>query len=258
MSGVFQFLSPLVHPLGFAWLLLLVAAVIFGRRRNWRGAGGCTLAAAVLWFITQPAIGLNLFGRLERPWLDHTVAQAPAADAVIVLGGGWRLSGGDFSQLDLTPSADRLIVGIELNRSGRAPALVVGGDSVRRPEGFRVESQNIRSWLERWGIAPAEFFTLGPVANTRDEARRTRELVDQKGWKRVLLVTSALHMRRALAVFRKAGVPAEPVACDFQIERETGKSGGWCVFPNQESLTLVGLWWHEQLGWYAYRLFGYI
>lgn len=57
-----------------------------------------------------------------------------------------------------------------------------------------------------------EVVTLGGVLNTREEAERSRELVERRGWKWVLLVTSAFHMGRAEATFRRAGVPVHPRA----------------------------------------------
>lgn len=69
---------------------------------------------------------------LERPWLESTIDRAPNADAVVVLGGGWRSSRSDFASLDLTGCGDRLIAGFELCRRGKAKALVVGGDAPNR------------------------------------------------------------------------------------------------------------------------------
>jgi hypothetical protein len=65
-------------------------------------------------------------------------------------------------------------------------------------------------------------------------------------------------MRRSLAVFEKAGVPVHPVACDFQVLRGEHMASTWQAFPDDGGLTTFGRWWHEQLGWIAYRLFGYV
>lgn len=258
MTGLLKLLSPLVHPVGFGWFLLLVATGICLRRRQRLGAATCAAAAALIWILCQPWLTTPLIGHLERPWLNATLDQAPDADAVIVLGGGWRASRPDFVSLDLTGCADRLIAGFELCRRGKVRALVVGGDPPQPPPGMAPSSERIRAWFHEWKLSPAEFHTLGPVRTTRDEAQRARELVERQGWKRVLLVTSALHMRRSVAVFEKAGVPVHPVACDFQVLRFHESSADWKAFPDEESLMTFGLWWHEVLGWVAYRLLGHL
>lgn len=253
MSGILKAISPLFHLVGLAWLGLLLTALICLRRRRWLGSFASLGVAAVMWVVAQPPIVLPLLAELERPWLKFTVGDAPKADAVVVLGGGWRESTQEFSGLDLTPAADRLMTGIELCRLGRGAELVLGGDPAIPTGESGPDSGRVRHWIEHWGLSGVPMHTLGPVLNTYDEAKGAKELVERKGWKQVLLVTSAFHMRRALAVFAKAGVPVHPVACDFQAERLPSTRLEWRLFPEEESFVTLGLWWHEQLGWLMYR-----
>lgn len=257
MSGFLKFISPLVHPVGFAWLLLVLATVACLRYRRWLGAAAAGLACLAVWLVAQPRVAVPLLGALERPWLEHTLAQAPSsADAVIVLGGGWRHSYSDFLSLDLTPAADRWIAGVELCRRGVSTNLVVGGDPVQPPLGALPDSERLREWLRLWGFRDLQLHTLGPVRTTRDEAINAKDLIDRRGWTRVVLVTSALHMRRAVATFERVGLTVEPVACDFQVERWSDQPPRWRPFPDEDAFATFGLWWHEQLGWLAYRFFG--
>lgn len=258
MSGFLKFIAPLVHPIGFAWLMLLVGTAVCLRRRRRLGSIVCGTAALMTWIVSQPWLTTPLVGSLERPWLDHTLAHATDADAVVVLGGGWRASQPDFASLDLTQCGDRLMAGFELCRQGKARALVVGGDPTEPPPGMNPSSQQVGWWFREWKLSPAEFHSLGPVRTTRDEARRTRELADRLGWKKILLVTSALHMRRSVDAFEKAGLTVIPVACDFQVLRFKESTAGWKAFPDDESILTFSLWWHEQLGWLAYRLLGHL
>lgn len=259
MSAFIKFITPLLHPVGFAWFLLLVSTVVCWRRRRRLGTAVCGGAALLIWLAVQPAVTGPLLAAAERPWRDHTVDQAPEADAVLILGGGWRPSRYDYRGLDLTECGDRLIAGIELCRRGRARVLVLGGDAPWTPVGESADSERVRGWAADWGLGATEIVSLGAVLNTRDEAERARELVERRGWKRVLLVTSAFHLGRAMATFRQAGVPVEPVACDFRwIRLGDGKEvgWGWRAFPDEESVFSLTLWWHEQLGWLSYRLSG--
>ncbi len=258
MSGVLKSLSPLVHPLGLAWVALLIAFVVCVIRGRRLGAMISALAAALLWLVAQPPVVALLFARLERPWVENTIASAPRASAVVVLGGGWRTSDHDLAGIDFTPAADRWFTGVELCRLGRADVLVVGGDSTSPPEERPPASRALGRWLDLWQVTGAELRTLGPVASTRDEAVRAGELVRRMEWDRVLLVTSAFHMRRAMATFQRAGVPVHPVACDFQVIRGNRKPSSWRPYPDEEAFLLFNLWWHEMAGWLAYRAMGYL
>ncbi len=257
MTGFLKLISPLVHPLGFGWLLLLVGSLVCVRHGHRRGAITCGTAFVLLWVVCQPWLTESLIGRLERPWVSATIDQAPHAEAIVVLGGGWRPSDRDFASLDLTCCGDRLLAGFELCRLRKANALVVGGDAPEPPEGMRPSSDRIREWFRDWQLGPMDVHTLGPVRTTRDEAIRTRDLMNRQGWTHVILVTSALHMRRAVDTFEKVGVKVHPVACDFQVLRFRNPRTGWKAFPDEEGLALFGVWWHEQLGWLAYRLLGH-
>lgn len=142
---------------------------------------------------------------LRAPLAALTLAQPPTrADAIVVLGGGVQCGGRALA----SSSQARLLRGLELWRAGYAPRLTVSEQSdLLGPAGC------VRlSVLERAHIAalyPAggpEVLTLRRVTTTRDEAARVRDLARARGWRRVLLVTSPSHSRRAAALFQAQGV----------------------------------------------------
>ena len=256
MSDILKDLSLLLHPVGIGWLALIASAILCLRRRRALGTFVCSLAALALWILAQPPLVLPVYGTLEEPWIHSTVEQAPNADAIIVLGGGWRTSVHDFRRVDFMESMDRFFTGCELGRLGKAPVLVLGGDPVTHGTNQPPDSEGLHRWLQDWGLASLEVVSLGPVKTTRDEALAAGELVRKRGWKKVLLVTSAFHMRRALATFTKEAVPVHPVACDFKFLRGDETTQKWHWAPSEEDLFQLGLWWHEQVGWFVYRLLG--
>ncbi|MCC6231982.1 MAG: YdcF family protein [Verrucomicrobiales bacterium] len=260
MFDLLRILSPVLHPVGFVWTVTVVLAVIAWRRGHSRIAQLAALAITITWVLAQPFTVHLLFAPLERPWVHHTVDQVPTVDAIVVLGGGWRPSASDFVGLDLTPAGDRWITGLELVRRGVARHLVVGGDdSPRDPaQPSTPDSDRLRTWLELWNPGRATLHTLGPVPNTRAEAVRTRELAQRMGWKHLALVTSALHLSRAVDAFEAQGLTVHPVACDFQILTSPTPTRSFRVLPDEESLALFTLGWHEWLGHTAYRAFGFL
>lgn len=248
-------MASLVHPLGLLWLLLLAAALLLTARRRWAAAFVALAFALLVWFGGQPPVAVWMIAPLERPYAGTTLDAAPPADAIVVLGGSHRVSPADFQGLDLTCCADRLITGVELARQGRARLLLLGGDGASGP-GAAAESARLGAWWHKWGLTNFTVETLGPVRNTRDEAVATATLARERGWTNVLLVTSALHLRRAVAAFRAVQVPVTPVACDFQVWRGpagTPLSPRWTVVPQGEAWDTLAAALHERVGWRVYR-----
>jgi uncharacterized SAM-binding protein YcdF (DUF218 family) len=154
------------------------------------------LALGALFCLVFPRVGYSVI-------LD----EAPeAADLVLVMGG-------DFY-------GPRLIKGAELAILGYAPAVLISGPPYQgRPEGeFAID------FAERLGYPRSLFRAFGHNArSTIDEAVAIRHELDRRGVKRVLMVTSAYHSRRASLVLRLfcPGVRFTSVpAGDFQYHPE--------------------------------------
>jgi uncharacterized SAM-binding protein YcdF (DUF218 family) len=83
-------------------------------------------------------------------------------------------------------------------------------------------------------------------------------LAQQRSWKRVALVTSANHMTRALAVFRRAGVDAAPAPCNFLTTLSTAPSPARLQVPSWQGFEKVSIWLHEVVGASIYRRRGWM
>ena len=93
---------------------------------------------------------------------------------------------------------------------------------------------------------------VGPVSDTHDEATAVARLVGERGWKRLILVTSPWHMKRARAVFEKSGVH---VLCSPCIE------GGYDMSDLSAPggrLQAFRDWLHETVGIAVYKLRGWL
>lgn len=94
--------------------------------------------------------------------------------------------------------------------------------------------------------------TVGPVANTHDEAVAVAELARARGWKRVILVTHPWHMRRARALFLKCGLDVICSPCvegSYDIRDLSAPGGRIKAFRD---------WLHETVGFEIYRLRGWL
>lgn len=173
---------------------------------------------------------------------------ARGADAVMVLG-SWVQSDGA-----LTPaSMARLMRGIELVRQKRAPVLVVS--EIAPPAGSYVQAaRKLASGLNiPFNVQPL----TGRIVNTRDEAALFVALARRKGWKRVFLVTSPTHTRRATLMFRRAVqesrqnlqvLPIQAMELDADLARLTAPGERINVFK-MALREWAGLWIYQRRGW---------
>ena len=174
-----------------------------------------------------------LHGRLAaRPQIGR-------AEAIVVLGAGVSTTG-TLSDSSLR----RALEGIELQRRALAPELVMLG-----PSTWPLGEAQIRGTLARSLGVPQERIRLVMGGRTtREEAQRTREELGP-GVSRILLVTGSIHMKRARALFERAGFTVLPAP----VEDTSG--GG----DSPEARLALGMRMGEELLAQLYhRLAGYV
>ena len=194
-------------PLGFS-LILLVVGLVF----RWRWP--VVTAALLLWVFSLGLVSQSLWRWLETPWQRRSALEAPQADAIVVLSGGRHPAPG-AARVSEWEDPDRFLAGLDLFRAGKAPRLLfTGGASPFRP-GQPPEGQRYLQEARQLGIPAAAMASTPPVLNTADEAVAIRRLLPARQ-SRVLLVTSAFHMRRAQRLFERQGLQVLPFPVDFQ------------------------------------------
>lgn len=204
---VIAFLSPL----GSSLILFLLALVLIiaGLRRI--SFGIALVGLLWLWVWSLPATSLAFRAALEGRYPSVEMADLQACDAAVVLGGAVTPAGGRFHHPDLRKAADRLFAAARVYHAGKAPLLILsgGGSPVS-------EAEAMRTVLREFGVPDAAMLLEGRSRDTRENARFSAELLRARGIDRVLLVTSALHMRRALRHFAYEGIEALPVSTDHE------------------------------------------
>jgi uncharacterized SAM-binding protein YcdF (DUF218 family) len=254
-----QCFAPLLEPLGAIWLLMVLSVVVLLFRRERRTALWLMLPTVLLFLTDSTPMADMLVGAAERRYATGNIAALAPTDAAIALGGNERASAYDVYGFAIGQSEERILAVSELVRLGKAKTLVLGGSAEGIPGRPGVPTMAlVRNWLVSSGLATTRVTHLGICANTHDEALQFRKLKEAEGWQKALLVTSALHMRRAEAVFRKQGIDVTPVACDFQVYGVSGASGFNSPFPSQHRLALLSLYLHEQIGWWVYKWRGWV
>jgi uncharacterized SAM-binding protein YcdF (DUF218 family) len=242
-----------------ALILILLVIAWIARRRFTRIFPG-TLAATLLLFylLACPKASEWLVSTLEDQYRDNGIANAPAAPAIVVLGGALNMPSGSHSLAEITSSSDRLLEALRLYRVGKAPLIVAssGDNPLLSKAGNMHNAEAMRSILEEWGAPSSAILVEDASINTRENALFTRSLLEQRGIGRVLLVTSAIHMPRAASAFRKVGFDVFPVPGDFLTGWEEQRAlFNW--FPSSTAMANSRDAIHEWLGLWVYRLRGW-
>jgi uncharacterized SAM-binding protein YcdF (DUF218 family) len=249
----------LMEPVGLLWLVLLIFCVVLFRGRQ-RGPG---LVAGGMAAIVTLCGGTDFPGwllrGLEKPWVGLKIDSLPVCDAVVVLGGGGEPSRYEMHGLHFTKAGDRMLMGLELMRIGKAATLCLGGGGAELDGRVVAEAEVVRAWMSAWGLpANAEVVSFGLNRNTREEAEKTAAIARSRGWKRVLLVTSAFHMNRASATFRTLGVDVVPAPCNFLTSISTSDNPIRFTVPGWQGFEKIDIWFHEVVGTRVYKTRGWI
>jgi len=244
-------------PLALAWFTLLLASgVEFAARRRKAACIllGVALAASLIQLADIPG---RLLANLERPYLPDPQRPLARADAVVVLGGYLQPFSASYTGIEFDQKVGRLFTGIALVRSGKGSVLVLGGSLPAEP-GEVSEAEAAEAFIRSWNLVSVTVQSLGTTSNTHDEAVRCSELARRNGWRHLIVVSSAAHLRRTTGAFRKAGLDITPVGCDF---RSAGRLGGHtrisCI-PNTASLVGLRSWLEEVLGYLYYQVRGWV
>lgn len=252
------FLSKLIpvflYPLGLAILLAIVGLILMRFRRLSRTA--LLLAIVLLWLPSMPVAANLLALRWEAAYPPIAAKDLPPADAIVLLGGIVGQPLPPRVAPDLSGSVDRLFEAADLFRAGKAAHIVVSAGNLPWSPAEAPEAHWIEAFLIQLGV-PADAIVLESKSrNTRENATFTAPILRSRGWHTVLLVTSADHMRRAMATFRRAGITAVAAPTDVQGTVPTDVTV-LDFLPSADALTETSSIIKEMIGLAYYRLRGW-
>jgi uncharacterized SAM-binding protein YcdF (DUF218 family) len=215
--AMYNVVGQLFQPYTFFCLLLALALVLLWRKRR--------ESRLRLWLLTIPAVGLLL---LSFPWVSYLalaslewqfdrLEQRPAdAQAIVVLAGEvkWVDSMRPWPELGLDTTS-RCLEGARLYRQGSPCRIIVSGGTQYASGGGPSAAQLMRDFLVGIGVRPKDVIVEGSSQTTYENARECQKILEKRHLSRVVLVTEAYHMYRALGVFEKQGIDAVPAPCRF-------------------------------------------
>ncbi|MTV48788.1 YdcF family protein [Heliobacillus mobilis] len=249
MLFLIKFLYSFLLPPGlFVVILLFISAWNFYRRKK-SSAYISIWLAFLIYALSMPIIGDLFIRSLESRF---TPPASVNGDVIVLLGGGATSDTPDVDGVgQLTgSSANRMLTAARLHRQTGLPIILSAGQ-VYNDTGN--ESLIAQRQLITLGIPEDKLIVEGNSRNTEENARFTKSLLDEKGFSRPLLVTSAFHMERAVLNFEKVGITVQPYPTDY-------KTNAGSIFylnklaPSADTLSNVSLASKEYLGILAINL----
>jgi uncharacterized SAM-binding protein YcdF (DUF218 family) len=246
-------LSFLEQPLNWVFTLIFFATLLaYGRRatlarRLYAGSAALIVMTGVM---APPEV---LLKQLEDAYPRGAI-DISSCEGAIVLGGAFDsgLRSLERNQVLLTSAGERVTTAVALARTyPRLKILHVGYSGALDERGWS-EAQRAARFFDEQGIALGRVLYENRSRDTYENATFSRQIEGVDSTKSWLLITSARHMPRAMAVFRKAGwnVVAWPV------DYATGHSINYLDFSVLGGASRWQTVLHELLGLALYRITG--
>ncbi len=262
----FLFLSKLlpllIYPVGLACIFLLWSLYLCFRRSRWIFMP-IKLAFILLMTAGNTRVSNELLKSLE--WQNLSVGELPQAEAIVVLGGATRSISPPRTMPDLSDRGDRILYAAKLFKEGKAPLIILSGGRIEWLGGGASEAQDMAKILSSMDIPPEAIVLESNSFNTRENAVNTQKILQARGIKRILLVTSAFHMPRSLLIFQRLGMKPIPAPTDFMVSRQELAESNYSresrilsLIPDSTHLDKTTTAIKEYIGIFIYRLRGWI
>ena len=214
LSKLLNFFLPsyVLVSIGLTGIMLLASG--YARVGLWMLTASIVLIAAVAILPIGNWLALPLEARFPR-W-DAT--RGPPLGIVVLGGGVIRPEMSTYrSEVVLGNTAERMIAAGELARRYPAARVVFSGGNPSLIAGGPIEADFVVRLFEKLGVPRDRVIVERKSRNTAENAAFSKKLVMPKLGERWLLVTSAMHMPRAVGAFQKAGFAVDAYPVDYQI-----------------------------------------
>lgn len=221
----------------------------------WRACVGLSVAGLlILWACATDQVSFFLVRTLEQNYPPAVISMVEPADAIVVLGGGTVIPADAWAISSRKPGTSRYLYAARLFHAGKAPTVVVvGGPAAPNNAISALSSDEIADFLVDAGLPRYAIVKAPDSATTAQGALCTKPIIRARSFRRVLLITSALHMSRAAAIFRAAGIDVVPVSSDAESAIPLSPAFP-DLRPNVMALRRTGRVLHEYVGLLVYPL----
>jgi uncharacterized SAM-binding protein YcdF (DUF218 family) len=249
---MYYLVAALLRPLVVANLAVAIAlAALWRKREGKRRLVLLTGAFLLLALLSLPVTSFLALGSLE--WSYPPLHGRPEnAQAIVVLSGSMRPAAGD--ELRFEPGTDtlyRCLRAAELYHAAPCPLLLSGGKVHPADPGPAV-AEVMREFLLTQGVRSEDLIVEPDSRTTYENAVDSARLLSEKNIHRIVLVTDAASLRRAVGCFRKQGLEVIPCGCRYRALGHNGGLGDY--LPDAGAAVGVDEAAHEWIGLALYWL----
>ena len=259
MYALNKIIGYLISPAGL--FMALAAAAFLARTLGRRRMAWLAIALALvhLWLWSTPLMTRLVGASLEAEFLCAGGVPAaeslPSADLAVLHGGSMGVATNIGYRAEMWASADRVWHAARLWKAGRAPRILVTGCGA---------VDGTQDLLTDFGIPTNALVFADDPRNTEEEAKAVARMFersegsDEVRKPKVLVVTSAWHMRRTMLMYGKyaPNVEAVPAPCDFENTLGAANAPGFkYILPDPAAFMWNSVAFHEWLGCWGYALF---
>lgn len=241
--------SPLV------WVCLLLVSSLIIKKKRWKRRLFYS-AIVLLLFFSNDFIANEVMRLWEIPPTPYAKIDR-VYDYGILLTGVTSTDNQPDDRVYFQRGADRVVHTVDLYKRGIIRNVLVAGGSGRLVTSGRREADDIVKALELMGVPKENILIENESRNTAESARHVKAMLAGQDTARVLLITSAFHMRRSEGCFTKAGIPVDRFSTDFFTHPRYFTPDVLFV-PKVEALNIWQKLFKEWVGVLAYRLAGYL
>ena len=261
-----KLLPYLIYPAGFIFLMLIFT-LFFCKSAK---AKNRMLAVVVLYvlFAGNKLPGSWLIRRLEQTYPVYEGGES--ADAIVVLGGGTVTKSAPRRMVEINGAGDRILYAVQLYRESAADLILAGGSYISWLEGETESSSPASEMAELMtdvlDVPDTVLLIQDRSLNTYEEAVEDAKLLNERGLKKILLVSSATHLRRAVPLFEKQGLEVIPAPTDFSFSdrewenllRFDAATAYTFFIPTIGNMETLQNAMKEYIGYFIYQLRGWI
>ncbi len=240
----------------FFWMALSLAIFFYTKRPKWKKRTKW-FAIGIFVFFTNTVIFSEFCRLWEVP--GKKTEEVKHHDIAIVLGGMFEYNS-DVDNISIRRQGDRLFQAVTLYKTGKVDKLLISGDSGFITDRGLHEAKQVKEVLVSWGIPEQDIITEEKSINTHENAKETSKLLrtSYPHFDSFLLVTSGIHMKRALGCFERQGMECTPFSTDLYANQRRGYYWDQYFIPNVSNLVTWNKLFKEIVGYVTYDMVGYI
>ncbi len=254
-----QFFRVVAQPYGLLFVLtgLALLRLWFKRRESrWRLVPP-TFFFTMLYLLSMPITGHFAMESLERVYPPGTAeGRLEQTDAIVVLSGYAFPTGGHRLRPELAhDTLYRCVHALDLYRDGGARPVLVTGGSVDPESSDPTLGEQMGDFLVLLGVRESDMIVETRSRNTHENAVECGKILRERNYRRIVLVTDAAHMKRAVLCYQREGLEVIPSGChyralrfDFSIQ-SVYPTPGAAMGVLEATHEWIGLIWYGWNGW---------